>query len=114
MLSFFPEILFLSPFAAVLIRLAVSILFAYSAWTRMARSDVFSRTFAVLEFVAAIGIFVGSWTQVAALLGAVLLGASLFMPKHRMFALSTLVLAIVMTLTLVITGPGPFAFDLPL
>ena len=114
MLSIFPEILFLSPFAATLIRTAVSLLFAYSAWEHFKRPDIASRALACFEILAAGLLFGGAWTQPAALLGMMIIAIWYFQPTSRVFALSTIALAFVMSISLVLTGPGAFAFDWPL
>lgn len=114
MLSIFPEILFLSPFAATLIRIALALLFAYAALEHLKRADLSSRTLAVFELVAAGLLLAGAWTQPAALLGAVIAAIWYFQPTSRVVALSSIFLAFIMSLSLVLTGPGAFAFDLPL
>lgn len=114
MLSVFPEILFLSPFAALLIRVALALTFAHAAWRHVESGNIASRTLGILEGVAGVALFVGAWTQPAALLGAIISAVWLFQPTARAFAMSTVVLALVMSLSLILTGPGAFAFDLPL
>ena len=114
MLSLFPQILFLSPFAALLIRIILALFLALAAWRHLSRSDMGSRIRSVIEVALAVPIFVGAWTQAVALLGLILVGITLFMPKLRAYPLSTLILGCVLFATLVVTGAGAYAFDLAL
>ena len=109
-----PQILFLGTFAATLIRTATSVMFASSAWRNVSKTDIVVRGFALLECAVAAALFVGAWTQAVAIVAAAMLAVSLFTPKFRVWPLSTIALMLVMTLSLIVTGPGPFAFDFPL
>ncbi len=110
----FPELLFLSPVAATLIRVALAIVFVYAGWQHLSKGAAHERAFGVLGIVIAVALFIGAWTQLAALAATAALAASLFMPNIRIFPRSTVMLALVMALSLLVTGPGAFAFDLPL
>jgi uncharacterized membrane protein YphA (DoxX/SURF4 family) len=114
MLSLFPEVLFLAPFAALLLRVALAVFLALTAWAHMSRPEILARAWALVEIAAALALFVGAWTQAAALIASVWLFASLFVPQMRAFPSSTVLLAIVIALSLVVTGPGPYSLDLPL
>ncbi|MBI2610618.1 hypothetical protein HYW60_01635 [Candidatus Kaiserbacteria bacterium] len=114
MLSVFPELLFLSPLAPFLLRIALAMLFALAAWNHVARPDAASRVLAIFEFVVAIALVVGAWTQPAALLGAIIAAVWFFQKTSRVYELSTILLTLVISLSLVITGAGAFAVDLPL
>ena len=114
MLSVFPEILFLSPLAPLLIRVALGGVFAYTAWTHMKSADNTTRVLSIIEGVAAILLVVGAWTQPAALAALVLLAAHAFMPHLRVVSREATLLALVMAASLLLTGAGAFAFDLPL
>jgi uncharacterized membrane protein YphA (DoxX/SURF4 family) len=115
MLSVFPEILFLAPFAALALRLALAILFALGAWQHFSAQDISIRVFSALEFGIAAALFAGAWTQPVALVGlAVALVGLVFVPRIRAYPLSTMLLACVMLASLVVMGAGAFAFDLPL
>ncbi len=114
MLSVFPEILFLSPLAPFLIRIALGGVFIFAAWAHVQRQDIASRILSILEFVLAIALVAGAWTQPAALLGSIVAAVWLFQPTSRVYQPSTILLALVMALSLVVTGAGAFAFDLPL
>lgn len=114
MLSLFPEILFLSPLAPFLIRVALGILFAFAAWAHLKRPDFTSRTFSIVEFVIAAALTAGAWTQPASLLGSIVVAVWFFQPTSRVYTMSTILLALTMALSLIVTGAGAFAFDLPL
>jgi hypothetical protein len=114
MLSLFPQILFLSPFAPFLIRIALAILFGYAAWRHAYLPGVMPRVIAGIATVLAVGFFIGAWTQAAALLGACMLAASIISRRPALYPVSTRLLALVMCLCLLVTGAGVFAFDLPL
>ncbi len=114
MLALLPQILFLGAFAATLIRVVLAFMFAYNAWNNVSKQDMAVRAFALLEVAVAAALFVGAWTQAVAIAAAVLLALSLLLPQFRVWPRSTIALMLVMTLTLIVTGPGAFAFDLPL
>jgi len=114
MLSLFPELLFLSPFAAFLIRVSIACLLAYAASKHITDSSNTVRAIAVVQGILAILLLVGAYTQVAALIAFLFALISLFTPRWRVYPKSTLALAAAMSFTLLLTGAGPFAFDLPL
>ncbi len=115
MLSLFPDILFLAPYSVFFIRIALATTLLYSAWQHFSRdSDVLARTIGVLELAAALAIGVGMWTQVGGLAASVILIGEAASPRLRTVALGTVLLALVMAASLVVTGPGVFSFDLPL
>lgn len=114
MLTLFPQLLFLAPMAAFAIRVALVVLIVLAAWKHVGSRDITLKTLGVFEIAIALGLLVGAWTQAAALFGALLITLSLAFPKLRIYPLSTTILALVMIATLVVTGPGAFAFDLPL
>ena len=114
MLSIFPEILFLAPFAATLLRLALAALFTYAAWKHIERTDTASRVLGGVEILTAFSLFLGLWTQPGALLGTIIVAIWLFQKSARVTTLSTILLALPMCLSLLILGAGALAFDLPL
>jgi hypothetical protein len=114
MLSLFPDLLFLSPLAAFLIRVSVGILLIYAAYEYRTDSSIAIRVLAGVQTIAGVLLLVGAYTQAVALFTFVLAVISLVTRNRRIYSLSTLALAAVMAATLLITGPGPFAFDLPL
>ncbi len=114
MLALLPQILFLGTFAATLIRVVLALMFAFNAWSNVSKPDTVVRGYALLEIAVAAALIVGAWTQAVAILGCVMLGIALVFAQFRVWPRSTVVLMFVMALTLVVTGPGAFAFDLPL
>ncbi len=114
MLSLFPQFLFLSPFAALAIRVTLALYFAFAAWQHMAQRGSMPRVASAFELAIAAALLAGAWVQAVALLGLVDAAMSLVYPQIRVYPVSTIVLGSVMLATLVVTGAGAFAFDLPL
>ena len=132
MLSLFPQVLFLSPLAVTLLRIASALVFLSMAWTHLKRRKELGEVdfivvgrgvwipilTAVFELLIAGGLLFGIYTQAAALLGA--LGAlksfiwkrrySMFLPTSRIAS----ALLFVICVSLIFMGAGAFAFDLPL
>ena len=114
MLSLFPEILFLAPFSAFLIRVALALLLGLAAWKHFSHDEPSLRIFGILEIAAAAALLAGAWTQGVALLAFIGTALSFVFPRLRAYPLSTTLLALVMFLSLVVTGAGVLSFDLPL
>ncbi len=114
MLSIFPDILFLAPLAPFVIRIALAVLFVSVGWSRVYQNDLVLRSFALVEIAVAAALALGAWTQPAALAGALVVLAWIVRPTLRPTPVSTALLALVMCLSLLVTGAGAFAFDLPL
>ncbi len=117
-LSIFPEILFLSPFAPLIIRAALAVVLVYDGWYLLSHADARHRVGGICAMIVAGFFLVGASTQPFALLFAISFAIYLFHPypdnSFSSLPRSTIALAIVMALSLVVTGPGAFAFDLPL
>lgn len=111
MLSLFPELLFLSLFAPFIFRVTLAILFGLASWVRF-KKGLF--VLSIAEALVAILLFIGAWTQLAALGALVLLGIYLYSQSLAPYTRSTLLLALPIAFSLLITGAGAFAFDLPL
>jgi hypothetical protein len=114
MLSLFPQLLFLSPFAAFLIRLALTAVFAYSAWKRIPSENMLMKIFGGIDAIIALALLVGFYTQLAASIGLVCTAVWLIKSEWNPYPKSTTALALVMCLSILVMGAGPFAFDLPL
>ena len=114
MLSVFPSILFLAPFSALLIRIALALFFVHAGWNHLARENKGIRALSVLEFATAISVASGAWTQVGALAGIVITILWLSVPSTRVASKIATLLALVMCVSLLVTGGGVLAFDLPL
>lgn len=114
MLSVFPELFFLAPFSALVIRVALGSVFMYCALRHIGNPDNTSRALGAAEGIIAALLIAGAWTQPVAILGVLAIGTWFWLPKLRTVALGTALLSLVLALTLLITGAGPLAFDLPL
>jgi uncharacterized membrane protein YphA (DoxX/SURF4 family) len=115
MLNVFPELLFLSPLAALFIRAAVASAFALAALVHWKHSsDILVKNLSIFEFIISIALAVGIYTQIAALLAVALILVWLFIAKIRPLPMSTMLLLFVMSISLLLTGSGPISFDLPL
>lgn len=113
MLALFPQILFLAPISATVIRFALACVLAVSAWKSWGRFSGMTRALAVVEAALAAMLVLGAWTQAVALAATILLVSALSL-RSRALPTSTVLLSIVLALSLVVTGAGVFAIDLPL
>ncbi len=134
MLNPFPELLTFSFFAPTLLRVAVGLVFAYLAWHHFSARracageiEMFvSRSlagglctiYALIEALVALGLVIGLYTQVAALVGAVITLKILVLKRsfHQTAPLSRTAYALVciICISLLVTGAGAYALDLPL
>lgn len=114
MLSVFPGILFLAPFSAFLIRVALALVLVFAANKHWPRSEMTFRGLAVVEVAAAVSIGAGAWTQIGALVGTCIVLCWLAFPTTRPVSFIATLLSLVLCLSLLVTGAGPFAFDWPL
>jgi hypothetical protein len=119
MLSLFPELFFLAPFSAFLIRLALSAVLLLAATYHWSYADgkapgISTRFLGLFEGAMALLFIVGMYTQGAALAVFAITLLWLFSRPLRPFAKSTLFLVLALCISLLITGAGAFAFDLPL
>ena len=132
MLSVFPEILFLSPFAATILRAAAAYVFFYAAVAQMSQSAALSEVSlpvlgkgkwivwisVVFDIVVGVMLLTGSYTQIAAIMGMMGAAAALtFMSPYAEripLARGSIALVFLILFSLLLTGAGAFAFDLPL
>ena len=134
MLSVFPSLFIFGIFAPLILRLAVGVLFFYSGYQHFTKENEvlaaeftsrfgsFAKTFALLvagvEVILGAALIVGFLTQVAALLGMIfVLKLMWFKKEYPILAKhekAVYVLAFVVLLSLLITGAGAPAIDLPL
>ena len=132
MLSLFPQLLFLAPFSTTLLRVSAGIVILLVAWIHVSKREELSHidffvigrgpwipiVAAILEFAIAAALIAGIYAQLAALLGALAALKSLIWKSRfgGFFPLpqSTSALLFVICLSLVFSGAGIFAFDLPL
>jgi NO-binding membrane sensor protein with MHYT domain len=109
----FPDVLFLSFFAPIAIRLALAFVLLFDART-LWNSGQNNRVYAVGSVVLGLAIGAGFLTQVAVIIAAGYIIYHSMSSSPSVFnntLLSFLSLAILVSLFL--TGSGPFAFDLP-
>ena len=132
MLSLFPQILFLAPLGLTLLRLAAGLTFLSLAYFHGARSrELAAIRFPVVgkgawiiwvavifEMLIGVGLVMGIYTQLAALLGTVAAVKLLIWrrsyPQFFTLTRDTSALLLAICLTLIVSGAGAFAFDLPL
>ncbi len=122
MLSLFPALLTYQQFGPFIIRLVLGITLAYFGYEKIRRRGTSSGSNSVLygavEIFIAIFLIIGLFTQLAALLNAVILVIKLgFKARDRKFlsdGINYYILLLVMAVSLLFTGAGFFAFDLPL
>lgn len=119
MLSIFPDLLSYQMFAPLLIRLTLGIIFIHWTYkTLRSRPDTNKKMVAIVEGVAGLLLVIGLWTQVAALVIAIDLVIRLY-GKYQTKSLLTdginyYLVLLVLAVSLLFTGAGFVAFDLPL
>jgi hypothetical protein len=133
MLSLFPEILFLAPLGTTFLRVAVGILFISMAWQMYRESRRMAdvqlpligqlHEFLIMLWAGFIGVVglalvVGVMTQIAALAGMLILIKRTVLRRYFEhicpFIFTIVAFAFLICFMLLVTGPGAFAFDLPL
>ncbi len=132
LLNPFPQLLTYSFSAPTLLRVMGACMFAYLAYTHyQRRGSVGMRRFPVLgdapwviwvavgiETATALGLFFGYYTQYAAIAGAIVALKNIVWrgayPGFFILPRSTALLLLAITLSLLLTGAGAFAFDIPL
>ena len=133
MLSTFPGILYLAPFAATILRFGAGLSFIYVGYVLILRRGNVSSVrlpwighapqwltilVGAITLIDGFAIFLGFGTQIAAIVGMILALKFVilwkrFEPVH-ILARSTYFLLFLMCLALLLTGAGPYGFDLPL
>jgi uncharacterized membrane protein YphA (DoxX/SURF4 family) len=132
MLNQFPQLLAYSFFAPLIIRVGVGCALLYMAYTHAKHREAIaqidfplvgkSRSIVAIScafFVLVGGMFIFGWhTQIAAVLAIVVCIKSLIVarryPELVPYQRATLLLLIVMSVSLLLSGAGARAFDLPL
>lgn len=124
MLNTFPELLTYGFFAPLLLRacIAFALLFlAFTQWKRrheVKASPTYVWVSMAARTVAGIALLLGYGTQIAALLAIVIFVVGLQTkrryPSIVTFPTSTVIVLVVMCISLLTTGGGAFAMDLPL
>ena len=114
----FPALLFIGPFfAPLIIRIGLTLILLWDA-QRLAKGGTREKVHAAWSLLLAILFGVGLFVQAAAIAGAVYVLVMLFVKSDRSLfkQKSTVLLALFMFLSLIVTGAGftPFPFaDLP-
>lgn len=134
MLNPFPDLLIYSTLGPLILRVLAGVIFVdlgflkfkseKKAWEAtfntfgIKPADFFLPLYALIQIAGGVLLFVGAWTQVAALVLAIFTGIELFVEwKERNILKRDLVFYLLMfaiCLSLLLTGAGAFAFDIPL
>lgn len=133
MLNPFPELLMLSFFAPFFLRVAFGlVLFLTSFHQLIDKKEELTKRFnsvwpkygvkilwtaSVLEIIVGLSFVAGFYTQFAAIVGAIFALGVIVVKKYRIATgrdLSFYILMFAISLSLLVTGAGIFAFDLPL
>ncbi len=120
--SIFPSLLTYSQFGPFLIRLVLGITLAYFGYEKIRNNGTSSgsntKLYGAVEIFISIFLVIGLYTQLAALLNAVILVIKLgFKARDKKFlsdGINYYILLLIMAISLLFTGAGFFAFDLPL
>ncbi len=121
-LSIFPYLLSYQQLSPFLIRIVLGVTLAYFGYHKTLgngqSSGSNSKIYGVLEIVVAVFLIIGLWTQLAAMLNAIILVIKLgFKAKEKKFltdGVNYYILLLVMAISLIFTGPGFLAIDYPL
>jgi uncharacterized membrane protein YphA (DoxX/SURF4 family) len=121
-LSLFPYLLSYQQLAPFLIRIVLGVTLAYFGYHKILgkgqSSGSNSAVYGWIEIVIAVFLVIGLWTQLAAMLNAVILVIKLgWKIKEKKFltdGINYYILLLVMAISLIFTGAGAFAIDYPL
>ena len=114
MLSVFPGLLFLAPFSALLIRIALALVLIFAVRKHWSRAEMIFRGLAAVELAVAVSLGAGVWTQIGAIVGACIVLCWFAFPTTRPVSFIATLLSLVLCLSLIVTGAGALAFDWPL
>ena len=120
MLSAFPTLLSYNQLSPLLIRVVLGAIFVFWAYKTLRHFDskMDKKAVALIEGIAGILLIIGLWTQVAALVIAVDLLVRLILKVMKKSFLTDGVnyymVLLIMAVSLIVTGAGWIAFDLPL
>ena len=120
MLSLFPSLLSYSQFSPFIIRITLGVILVYFAYKafRDCPQNTKAKIIGVVEGISGILISIGLWTQLAALIIAIDLVIRLAdRIRNKSFltdGVNYYLLLLVLALSLLVTGAGKLAFDLPL
>jgi len=113
MLSIFPDLLTFGLLSPLILRIAISIIGIKYGFLRFKKP---MKWFSILYIVTSIFIFIGLYTQIAVLIGIALAKIDFYINKNNAEKPNIYIysLIIMVLLSLLFTGPGFLAFDLPL
>ena len=122
MLSLFPSLLSYEQLAPFILRVVLGVTLAYFGYQKMrgkgGSSGSNSKIYGGAEILVAVFLIIGLWTQLAALLNAIILVIKLgFKIRDKAFltgGINYYLLLLAMAVSVMLTGAGWFAFDLPL
>jgi len=114
-LSVFPQLLYLGLLAPVMLRIVVGAYIATAGWQRYKKPH---KWVSVIYGISGLFLIVGLFTQIAVIISILILGFD-YHVDNKVSPISKdkkiiYILVGVILLTLLFTGPGLFAFDLPL
>jgi uncharacterized membrane protein YphA (DoxX/SURF4 family) len=120
MLSIFPSLLSYEQVGPLLIRLMVGITLVYFGYQKTLKKGTSSgsnaKAYGVVEIIVGLFLVIGLFTQLAALLNALILVIKLgFKVRDGAFltdGINYYILLLVMAISLLFTGPGFFAYDM--
>ena len=117
MLNPFPELLYLSLLAPFLLRIVLGITFIYFGYERLAKKKE-EKPLAIVKMAVGILFVLGLFTQVVSLVALCILGFRLVQKiRHKAFltaGVNYYLILFVIALSLLFTGAGAWAMDLPL
>lgn len=111
----FPTLLDFGLIGPLLLRLSVSIFILFIGWQRYKKSLSWT---AIFYAIAGALLFIGLYTQIAAIIGIIIVKFDFWMnrkiAKQTAEQIMLYVIVEIILLSLLVTGPGFWAFDLPL
>ena len=121
MLSIFPFLLSYQELSPLLIRIVLGLTLAYFGYRKIKGRGQSSGSNSVLygavEILISIFLVIGLYTQLAALINAIILIKLAFKARNKQLltdGVNYYILLLVMAISLMVTGAGWWAFDLPL
>lgn len=134
MLSIFPELLTYQMFAPLLLRVVLGLILINLGYLKLTKekarfnllfqtlgwkpTEFWTKLFGLIEIAGGLALIVGFWTQIAALVFVIINFAELYIETKEASLLKRdavfYLLIFVIALSLLFTGPGFLAFDLPL
>jgi uncharacterized membrane protein YphA (DoxX/SURF4 family) len=122
MLSLFPSLLAYEQVGPLIIRLVLGITLLYFGYEKLIKKGTSSgsnaKSYGAVEVIIAIFLIIGLFTQLAALLNAIILiiklGFKIGEKKFLSDGINYYILLLAMAIALIFMGPGFFAYDLHL